>query len=148
MKYTYVHKLSRWYVFHLSLGCLSGPQAEDIKRIAFEGDSSSSTGAPAGGRAGLGVPWRSSDTTRREASVVLIDRTLDLAAPASHGGSLLQRVRYHDEGLVLYEWSFTTTVEAKRGGRVVRVRLDYFSLVGFVHQFGLQCWVLWFRLVG
>ena len=107
----------------------SGPQAEDIKRIAFEGDSSSSTGAPAGGRAGLGVPWRSSDATRREASVVLIDRTLDLAAPASHGGSLLQRVRYHDEGLVLYEWSFTT-VEAKRGGRVVRVRLDYFSLVG------------------
>lgn len=80
----------------------SCPQAEDIKRIALErsalsgfrveGDSSSSTGTGGGSRAGLGGPW-GSDVTRREASVVLIDRTLDLAAPASHGGSLLQRVR-------------------------------------------------------
>lgn len=45
-----------------------------------------------GGGQGLAGNW-SPGPTRREASVVLVDRTLDLAAAASHGGSLLQRVR-------------------------------------------------------
>jgi len=81
---------------------LDRAQAEDIKRVALErpapagfgevGGSTSSSGTSGGGDAGSGGLWNSS-TTRREASVVLVDRTLDLAAAASHGGSLLQRVR-------------------------------------------------------
>lgn len=111
----------------------SRPQAEDVKRIASErsawsdfraeGDSSSSTNA-GGGRAGSGGPL-SSDTTRREASVVLIDRTLDLAAPASHSESLLQRVRYHRQCFV--EWQ-----RQRRGGRIRRFSPDDLSFASVV----------------
>lgn len=67
---------------------------------AFSGEgtggsgSGSSIGPTSGGGSGhgLGGNW-SPGPTRREASVVLVDRTLDLAAAASHDGSLLQRVR-------------------------------------------------------
>lgn len=83
----------------VSFGSRRRPQAEDIKRVALErppplgfGGGRDNTGSGSGGGAGLGRAW-SSSTTRREASVVLVDRTLDLAAAASHGGSLLQRVR-------------------------------------------------------
>ena len=43
-------------------------------------------------------------TRRREASVVLVDRTLDLAAAATRGGSLLQRVRFDSSNSVSCEF--------------------------------------------
>lgn len=70
----------------VSFGCKPHSQAEDIKRVGIERQSPLGFG---GGTDSAG----GGSSTRREASVVLIDRTLDLAAAASHGGSLLQRVR-------------------------------------------------------
>ncbi|CAM9191469.1 unnamed protein product, partial [Scytosiphon promiscuus] len=88
------------------IGTTVAAVAEDVKRTAldrttpsaFGGEglgrsSSSNAGAnsSSSGGQGLGGSWISAPT-RREASVVLVDRTLDLAAAASHGGSLLQRI--------------------------------------------------------
>lgn len=68
--------------------------------------------------------------------MVLIDRTLDLAAPASHGGSLLQRVRYHDIGGVCFVQRYCCRGRHGEGTFVRFVSVNG-SLVGFVH--GVQC---------
>lgn len=77
-------------------------QAEDIKRASLErpappgfGGEGGADSAFSGRGGGLGLDG-AAPAARREASVVLIDRTLDLSAAASHGGSLLQRVRDAD----------------------------------------------------
>lgn len=84
-------------VFFQSYCPPSVPQAEETKRV----DVASSEAVPSfGGADGGDDGGRESSggsrvsPRRREASVVLVDRTLDLAAAASRGGSLLQRVRY------------------------------------------------------
>lgn len=122
-----------WYTLFMCfplLGCPSRSQAEDVKRVSLErsaltgfrlgrdGSSSTNAGGGGDGHAGSGGPW-SSDKPRREASVVLIDRTLDLAASASHGGSLLQRVRYHDK--VACAWCSGNGAEAEKETQRVSV---------------------------
>lgn len=71
----------------------SVPQAEETRRAALAPDGAAPGFASVDGvsRGDFGVGGRS--TKRREASVVLVDRTLDLAAASSRGGSLLQKVR-------------------------------------------------------
>lgn len=60
-------------------------QSDEIRRGSQANDASLA--------AGIGVNERA-PAERREACVVLVDRTLDLAAAASKGGSLLQRVSH------------------------------------------------------
>lgn len=81
-------------------------QADEMKRVAQAagrgavpsfGEAGEAGGGGGGGSQGTGpggARGSAHDASRREASVVLVDRTLDLAAAASRGGSLLQRVRH------------------------------------------------------
>ncbi|CAM9517687.1 unnamed protein product, partial [Ectocarpus fasciculatus] len=80
------------------IGTTVAAVAEDIKRVSLErptppgfGGEGGADSAFSGGGGRLGLDGAGT-AARREASVVLIDRTLDLSAAASHGGSLLQRI--------------------------------------------------------
>lgn len=70
--------------------------------------------------------------------MVLIDRTLDLAAPASHGGSLLQKVRY---SITTRGGMFCTGVEVERG-RVHMSGLSWAHMSGIVFFHFVECLVL------
>ncbi|CAM9703344.1 unnamed protein product, partial [Laminaria digitata] len=82
------------------IGATLAAAADETKRVAQtseRGAVPSFGGAGEGGGggghgSGLGGARGSAHASRRDASVVLVDRTLDLAAAASRGGSLLQRI--------------------------------------------------------
>lgn len=76
----------------------SVPQAEETRRAGLAPDGAAPGFASAGGVTRGDLGEGGSSTKRREASVVLVDRTLDLAAASSRGGSLLQRVRESEGG--------------------------------------------------
>lgn len=69
-------------------------QAEENRRNSGSGIASDGSSAANFGVGSTAVMNTKSSSTnrRREASVVLVDRTLDVAAAASRGGSLLQRI--------------------------------------------------------
>lgn len=65
--------------------CFVASQAEDRRRGNIDTPLAANVGDS-------GIGGTRSSLERRQASIVLVDRTLDLAAAASSGGSLLQRV--------------------------------------------------------
>ncbi|CBN74503.1 hypothetical protein Esi_0028_0118 [Ectocarpus siliculosus] len=80
------------------IGTTVAAVAEDLKRVSLErpappgfGGEGGADSASSGRGGGFGSDG-AGPAARREASVVLIDRNLDVAAAASHGGSLLQRI--------------------------------------------------------
>ncbi|CAM9353211.1 unnamed protein product, partial [Ectocarpus sp. 13 AM-2016] len=77
------------------IGTTVAAVAEDLKRVSLERPAPPRFGGEGGvdsAFSGRGGGLGSDGAARREASVVLIDRNLDVAAAASHGGSLLQRI--------------------------------------------------------